>query len=780
MRWFNGLRKLVARKHFVRDTAHKKSHRFRPNMEPLEDRRLMATAFLQTNLVSDIPGMANVPDGHLLNPWGLTSSDKSAFWVSDNNGGVSTLYDGQGNIVPLVVNIPTNTPGVLGSPSGTVFNTAQTGFNVSETVGGITKTGSSVFLFVTEDGLIAGWSFSVDRNNAIPEITNPAAGYKGLAIGTDSAGDTLLYAANIAQGTIDVYDQNFHLVQGAAGDTGGPSTITLKGNFTDPNLPAGYAPFNIQNLGGKLYVEYAKYDPTTTEGAPGAGSGFVDVYSTDGVLLSPNHQNHLISGGALNAPWGVAMAPANFGQFSNDLLVGNFGDGHINAFDPTSGKLLGQLTLDNGQPFQEDELWALRFGNGAGSGPTNTLFFTAGINDQKDGLFGSLQAITTLKRHDPVVPALPSAATQILNTVPAVNGDLNPYGVAFVPQGFEGKGTIQPGDLLVSNFNDSANVQGTGSTIVRIAPDGSNSVFFDGIPGQSIGLTTALGVLKSGFVIVGNVPTDANGNAQQGSLLILDANGKVVTQLSDNVLLNGPWDLTVNDQGDQAQVFVSNVLSGTVTRIDLSIPDGGAPIIEAETQIASGYGHRTDPTALVVGPTGLAFDASRHILYVASTADNAIYAIAHADSIGGDHGTGRLVFNDATHLHGPLGLVLAPNGDLIASNGDAVKPDPNNLNEVVEFTPEGKFVAQFQFDNTVDANNKIIPGAAFGLAISTDNGETRLAAVDDNSNTVHIFTFERKSPGGDQGHDADAMADLLAAMFADQHRHKAGDPWSMW
>jgi sugar lactone lactonase YvrE len=478
------------------------------------------------------------------------------------------------------------------------------------------------------------------------------------------------------------------------------------------------------------------------------------------------------------------MAPANFGSFSNDLLVGNFGDGHINAFDPTSGHSLGQLTLDNGQPFQEDDLWALRFGNGNGSGPTNTLFFTAGINDQKDGLFGSLQAIPTIKRHDPILPALPGAASQVLNTV-AANGDVNPYGVAFVPNGFEGNGTIQPGDLLVSNFNSATGGQGTGSTIVRIAPDGENSAFFNGIPGQALGLTTALGVLKSGFVIVGNVPTDSNGNAQQGSLLILDANGSVVTQLTDSTLLNGPWDLTINDHGDEAQVFVSNVLSGTVTRIDLSIPDGGTPMVEAETQIASGYTHRTDPAALVVGPTGLAFDPSRDILYVASTGDNAVYAIANADSTRHDHGTGRVVFNDPAHLHGPLGLVLAPNGDLIASNGDAVNPDPNNLNELVEFTPEGKFVAQFQLDNTTDSSNNVIPGAAFGIALSSANGEIRLAAVDDNTNTVHTFTFLRKSSdegdeGDDHGDGGDHGDSLRAGLFANEHHHHAGDPFWTW
>jgi uncharacterized protein (TIGR03118 family) len=749
--------------------------RFRPCLESLEERRLMANNFLQTNLVSDIAGLAVTQDPHLVNPWGLTASSTSAAWVANNNNGTSTLYDGQGNIIPLVVTIPTNTPGVVGSPSGTVFNPLSAikplpaqAFNVSENVGGVTKIGASIFLFATEDGLITGWSPGVDRTHAITAVTNNQAGYKGLTTATDANGDTLLYAANIAQGTIDVFDPSFKLVQGAPGSSAAASSIHLTGNFSDPSLPTGYAPFNVQNIGNNLYVEYAKYDPTTTEGAPGAGQGFVDVYSSDGVLLTPHH---LISGGALNAPWGVALAPSNFGSFSNDLLVGNFGDGRINAFDPVHGTFLGPLTLPTGKPFQEDDLWALRFGNGAGSGASNTLFFTAGINDEKDGLYGSLQALTPAPvDHQPLLTNLGGAALQTISTVPA-NGDQNPYGVAYVPKGFPSGGQLNPGDLLISNFNNAGTtanpggIQGTGTTIERITPDGGRSTFFQGSPG--LGLTTALGVLKSGFVIVGNVPTDSNGNAQQGSLLILDSNGHLVNTLSDSNLLDGPWDLAVNDHGDNAQVFVSNVLSGTVSRIDLHIPDGGKPIVESITQIASGYAFRTDPNALVVGPTGLAFDAQRNVLYVAATADNAIFAIHDAANTHHDHGTGQLVVQNDPHLHGPLGLVLAPNGDLIAANGDAVNPDPNNLNELVEFTTHGKFVGQFQ----VDPGG---PGGAFGLAIGTNiDGTLRLAAVDDNTNTIHVFAFQRS---GDDHGDAHAARDAVFSTMAPPssgHHHRA-------
>ena len=204
-------------------------------------------------------------------------------------------------------------------------------------------------------------------------------------------------------------------------------------------------------------------------------------------------------------------------------------------------------------------------------------------------------------------------------------------------------------------------------------------------------------------MIVGSVPAtyDNMGNlvsVGQGSLFILDRNGNVVSTLSDSLLLDGPWDMTINDEGSAAQVYVSNVLNGVITRIDLNIPSGGDPIVESLTRIASGYLTRSDPAALVVGPTGLAYDPAHGTLYVASTGDNAIFAIPHAASSTGDAGMGSLVYQDNAHLRGPLGLVLAPNGNLIAANGDAVNPDPSQASELVEFTPGGKFVGEFSID----------------------------------------------------------------------------------
>jgi hypothetical protein len=338
-----------------------------------------------------------------------------------------------------------------------------------------------------------------------------------------------------------------------------------------------------------------------------------------------------------------------------------------------------------------------------------------------------------------ILPQLSTSTERIVSTVPA-NGDVNPYGVAFVPNGFPKSGSLEPGDFLVSNFNNSANLQGTGTTIVKVAPTGEISVFFQGKAG--LGLTTALGVLKRGFVLVGNLPTtDGTSNTvQQGSLLILNSTGAMVSNLSDTSLLDGPWDLAIHDDGSHPQVFVSNVLNGTLTRLDLSISDT-AVTVSSSTRIASGYTHRFDPAALVIGPTGLAYDTDHDVLYVASTGDNKVFAIDHARAASKDAGTGRVVYTDDVHLHGPLGLALAPNGHLITANGDAINAG-GMQNELVEFTAGGQFVAQFQVDSGA-------AGGAFGLAFGRSRGEVRFAAVDDVQNTLDIWTLR----GGDGGND---------------------------
>jgi len=318
-------------------------------------------------------------------------------------------------------------------------------------------------------------------------------------------------------------------------------------------------------------------------------------------------------------------------------------------------------------------------------------------------------------------------------TIPP-SGDLNPYGVAFVPAGFPSGGATAAGDVLVANFNNNGNLQGTGTTIVSISPTGQQSVF---ATSTLIGLDTALGVLARGFVIVGNLPVTYPGGVatpKQGSLQFFDRNGKVIATLNDAKLLDSPWDLAINDQGSQAQIFVSNVLSGIVTRVNVSVSNNKITVL-SKTRIGSGYAHQPNAAAVVVGPTGLAYDSDHDTLYVASTDDNTIFAIADAGDRTSDAGLGSAVFADQQHqhLHGPLGLVLTPKGNLITANGDAVFAG-GTQNDLVEFTPHGNLVATYQLDAGP-------PGGAFGIAITASQGSVRFAAVDDDLNTVTVWTL---------------------------------------
>jgi uncharacterized protein (TIGR03118 family) len=361
-----------ARRALRKPRRQRRAPTFRPTLEGLEDRCLLAATFLQTNLVSDVLGLALHRDPNLINPWGLTASPTGPFWVSDNNAGVATLYNGQGVPQPadnpLVVNIPRPDGSPGGTPTGIVFNGGG-GFTVSENG----ASGSALFLFATEDGTIAGRNPGVDRTNAVIAVDNSAAGasYTGLTLATSSDGRTLLYAANHAAGTIDVFDSNFNPV------------ADLPGAFQDDQIPAGFTPYNVQNIGGRLFVTYSKAGPGSQ-----VGDGFIDVFTSDGFL-----DQRLVANGPLDAPWGLVVAPSGFGQFSHALLVGNLADGHINAFNEQTGAFLGELKDGQGNPIAINGLWALRFGNGGAAGDPHTLFFTAGIGGYLHGLLGSLQVI---------------------------------------------------------------------------------------------------------------------------------------------------------------------------------------------------------------------------------------------------------------------------------------------------------------------------------------------------------------------------------------------------
>ena len=357
-------------------------------------------SYQQTNLVSDMAGAAAHTDPKLINPWGISFVPGHPFWVADNNSGYSTIYDANGvtQLAPVLIPAP---PGATSpaTPTGTVINTTG-GF----LVGGV----SSQFLFVTEDGTISGWN---GTGNAILAVDHSAGGavYKGMAILSPACCATYLAVANFHSGLIEPYTQAF-------------APLAPPGSFTDPNLPAGYAPFNIQPVGNQVFVTYAVQDTAKHDPVNAAGNGIVDIFDLEG-----NFVKRFASNGTLNSPWGVVQASANFGQFSNDILIGNFGDGTINAFDPATGNSLGQLKDQTGATITNASLWALVFGAG-GTGDSNTLYFTAGLANEGHGLFGAIAAAAaptldysvTANPQSATVPA--GGATNFTVTVTPANG----------------------------------------------------------------------------------------------------------------------------------------------------------------------------------------------------------------------------------------------------------------------------------------------------------------------------------------------------------------------
>jgi uncharacterized protein (TIGR03118 family) len=346
-----------------------------------------ANRYQQHNLVSDLPGMAQFQDSNLVNSWGIAHSPTGPWFVADNGTGVATAYFGNGeafqmNGTPLVITIPPPS-GVSGmaAPTGTVFNPNPSEFRLSQDE----KSGAQ-FLFATEDGTISGWNPNVDPTHAILKVDRSqirvrgdlGAVYKGLAFGSNDDGD-FIYATNFRFGMVEQFNAQFQLVR----------------SFTDPALANDcpvkgspkqcFAPFGIQNVGGKLFVTYALQNKAEHDDVSGPGNGFIDVFDTEGQLLQ-----RFASQGTLNSPWGVALAPAHFGAFSNHLLIGNFGDGRINAFDLQTGAFDGQLADTAGNPISIDDLWGIAFGNGGLAGQRDELFFAAGIGDEMHGLFGKI------------------------------------------------------------------------------------------------------------------------------------------------------------------------------------------------------------------------------------------------------------------------------------------------------------------------------------------------------------------------------------------------------
>lgn len=345
------------------------------------------TTITQTNLVSDGSVPAMTVDANLINPWGVSFGPNGPFWVSDNGAGVATFYNGAGSPVQIAGHSSITIAAPPGqtspaAPTGQVFNSGMSGFDVSS--GG--KTAPSVFIFATEDGTISGWNPTVNSGSSVIAVDNSMGGtgavYKGLAMGQSDNG-TVLFAANFRNGTVDVFDQNFKQVN----------------SFTDPNVPQGFAPFNVQVLDNHLFVTFALQNDTKHDDVAGPGNGFVDEFDLNG-----NMQQRVASGGALDSPWGLAIAPSGFGKVANDLLVGNFGDGTINVFDPKTDDFLGKLVDGKGAPVTIQDLWALVPGDGANAADPNKIFFTAGLQNEQHGLFGTLAASDPPDRSAATIP----------------------------------------------------------------------------------------------------------------------------------------------------------------------------------------------------------------------------------------------------------------------------------------------------------------------------------------------------------------------------------------
>jgi uncharacterized protein (TIGR03118 family) len=540
-----------------------------------------ANQFGQHNLVSDLPGMADRVDPGLVNPWGLVASPTSPFWLSDNRSGLSTLYNGSGGPIALKVAIPAPGGKAGGAATGIVFN-GTSSFNA-----GPGKPAS--FIFATEDGAIAGWNSQVDATHAVILVDRSASGavYKGLAMATRSEGP-LLYAANFNSGTVDVFDGNLN-------------PVSLPGAFQDSSIPAGFAPFNIQNLGGTLYVTYAKQNAQKHDDVAGAGNGYVDAYDLNGLLLQ-----RLVAGGSLNSPWGLAIAPAGFGDFGGALLVGNFGSGTINAYDLATGNLLGQLHDGEDTAISIPGLWGLSFGNGSGSGDKNTLYFAAGIPGpsgpiQSHGLFGAIQATPAVGTNAVVNAAsfqpgmAPggfvsifglnlSTTTRTWGNSDFVNGKL--------PTQLDGVSVIVDGKPAYVYFVSPRQVN-------FIAPADSNqgmvSVIVTNSGLSSAAMSAQLQQVSPGFFGIPNskyvVATHADGTlvgpttllpglttpAQPGETIVLYGTGFGPTNpAADGQVLTGPvpaaMQPTVSIGGAPAQVTFAGLISAGLFQVNVQVP----------------------------------------------------------------------------------------------------------------------------------------------------------------------------------------------------------------
>jgi uncharacterized protein (TIGR03118 family) len=564
---------------------------------PLAYSAATGNAYLVHNLVSDQNAIADFMDPNLVNPWGIITSSGSPFWVSDGGTGLSTVYSSNGAVSSTKPTVPPSAKGTAPStPTGIVYN---------GTGGFLVQGKAPSFIFVTADGTVSAWASAVSATAAQLMVDNSSKGavYFGLAISaTTTSATPMLYAANFSSGNIDIFDTNYN-------------PVSMAGAFKDPSVPAGFAPFNIQNLGGKLYVMYAAQNALKNFAA--SGGGYVAIFDLNGNLLQ-----HLVSNGPLNAPWGVAIAPATFGAFANDVLIGNFGDGTINAFNPTTGASQGPMLDENGNIISLSGLWGLILGNGGSGGDANAIYFTAGPGDQKHGLLGSIQAAPT------ITSVVNAAATQ-----PAIAGGtyVSIYGANLAPitrnwttSDFTGTTTlslpksldgvsvtvdgkaayvyyISPKQIDVLTAADTT----TGTVQVVVTDNGlvSNSMaatyaavspaFFLFKDGQSIAATHADGAIVGATTLYTGLSTPANpgetiamfGNGF-GATTPAAADGTVIT-----IYLPCATTPTVMVGGAPAQVTYCALIGSGLYQVNVTIPSataaGNAPVTIAFGTITS-------------------------------------------------------------------------------------------------------------------------------------------------------------------------------------------------
>jgi uncharacterized protein (TIGR03118 family) len=504
-------------------------------------------AYVQHNLVSDLTGTADVTDPNLVNPWGISETAASPFWISDHDTGLSTVYTSAPTISTTVVKILPGASGgaTIGSPTGQVAGSAPN-WKLPAPNGN-----PASFIFATEDGTIAAWNSGVTASTAVRVVDNSASGaiYKGLASATTPT--PLLFAANFASGKIDVFDTNF-------------APTTVAGGFADPGIPAGYGPFNIQNIGGKLYVAYAKQGPGGKFDLSGAGNGYVDVFDLTGTLIQ-----RIASQGPLNSPWGVAIAPASWGAFGGALLVGNFGDGKINAFDLTKGTALGTLQDASGKPIVNIGLWGLQFGNGGNGGDPSVCYIAAGIVGPDNKTHGLLAGITPPQG----IANITNAASQVIATAiaPGEIVELNGFTLGPSPR--------------VANPIPTSGVLGTTVTGTTAA-SGPTSVTFNGtlapIFYASAGATSVI------------VPYEVSGSASAD--VVVTYKNNVSSKFTIPVAPTAPGLFTVNQTGSGAVIAIN--FDGTLNSATNTTPRGFPVLL-----YATGEG-QTDPTGLNGAVTG--------------------------------------------------------------------------------------------------------------------------------------------------------------------------------